>query len=165
MANIEQVKQHFKDAEKVKCLIDEEIYDISEEEECWNDGIEGVLYYLKEAQKLCFCVKLYDKKSKQFAEIISYNKDNSEPEKSEYPKEGKLMLVSGNKINWKQRVVFMEKNGKFIAWSIAETIERAKEQLSTTPWKYAKELPTEVIVTKEEIAKWQGCTVEQLIIK
>jgi len=29
----------------------------------------------------------------------------------------------------------------------------------------AKELPKEVEVTKEEIAKWKGCDVEQLIIK
>ena len=93
----------------------------------------------------------------EFAEIISYNKDTPE-----YPK---VMLVSDDKTNWKQRVVFMEKNYNFITWRYCETIEQAKDIVKTNSWKFAKELPKEVEVTKEEIARWKGCDVEQLIIK
>ena len=58
-----------------------------------------------------------------------------------YPK---VMLVSNNPDNPKvycRRVVFMKKNGKYLAWDSAETIEDAKESMSVIIWDYAKDIP------------------------
>ena len=79
--------------------------------------------------------------------------------------EERVMLVSDNKLDWRKKVVFMKKHNEFIAWVGAETIEEAKNKTYAAGWKYAKELPIEIEVTKKEIAKWKGCDVEQLIIK
>ena len=75
------------------------------------------------------------------------------------------MFVSDDESSWELRVVFMEKQKIFLAWLEAKTIEEAKIETDIARWKYAKELPKEIEVTKEEIAKWKGCDVEQLIIK
>jgi hypothetical protein len=166
MANIEQVKERFKNAKEVRCVHNFEIYNIDVDGTFESVGGKIKLFKFKTQQRGSDFVILYGynnlKDTCGYAEIISYNKDVSEPEKSEYPK---VMLVSDNESSWKQRVVFMEKKKIFIAWAAAETIEEAIEILSTTHWKYAKELPKEIEVTKEEIAKWKGCEVEQLVIK
>ena len=66
------------------------------------------------------------------------------PEENGYPK---VMMVSdfpitkGNK--GKQRVVFMEKMGKYLAWANAETIEDAEKQVESYTWKYAADVPKE----------------------
>ena len=159
--NLEQVKEHFKNAKQVKCLCDNGVYNIDVEgefnvqyHESGNDFCKFVVFGASQ-QDETYCVLFEDDK---LAEIIS----KKEPEKSEYPR---VMLVSDDEENWWPRVVFMEKNGKFIAWNYAKTIEEAGEVCKTTVWLYAKELPKEIEVTKEEIAKWKGCDVEQLIIK
>ena len=60
------------------------------------------------------------------------------PEENGYPK---VMMVSdfpitkGNK--GKQRVVFMEKMGKYLAWANVATIEDAEKEMMTTTWNYA----------------------------
>ena len=74
------------------------------------------------------------------------------------------MLVSDNKMTWSERVVFMEKNGGFLAWGFAETFEEAEKSTSTTFWKYAKEIEP-IQVTLEEIANWKRVHKEQIIIK
>jgi hypothetical protein len=54
------------------------------------------------------------------------------------------MLVNNNPERpkeWYQRVVFMEKNGKYLAWDEAETIEEAEESMSFTIWDYAVDIP------------------------
>ena len=66
------------------------------------------------------------------------------PEEKEYPK---VMLVSNSPINSQnvgyKRVVFMEKQGKYLAWQYAETIEAAEKETSSVPWEYAVDVPKE----------------------
>ena len=158
--NLEQIKEHFKNAKEVRCPYDNKIFNI-DVKGVFEKEDEDVFFNFNKFQGGVSDVFLYYED--EFAEIISY-KDvpEPEPEKSEYPK---VMLVSDDKVSWVTRVVFMEKNNKFIAWIGVETIEEAKKRVCTTTWKFAKELPTKIEVTKEEIAKWKGCEVEQLIIK
>jgi hypothetical protein len=83
-----------------------------------------------------------------------------------YPK---VMLVSDDK-DFKHaftRVVFMEKNGKFIAWHSAETIEEAEKHVSTNYWKYAKDIEEEPIVelSVAEIAEKLNIPSDKLRIK
>ena len=69
----------------------------------------------------------------------------------EYPK---VMMVSNDANLWYKRVVFMEKNGKYIAWHDAKTLEDAEKVLDTYIWSYAKEVEEETTeITIEEIAK------------
>ena len=83
------------------------------------------------------------------------------PEEKTYPR---VMSVSNDKMTWGKRVVFMEKNGGFLAWGFAETLEEAEKIVITTFWKYAKEIEP-IEVTLEEIAEWKGVNKEQIIIK
>ena len=95
-------------------------------------------------------------------EVKNYNAEIIElPEEKTYPR---VMLVSDDKMTWGKRVVFMEKNGGFLAWGFAETFEEADGIAGTDFWKYAKEIEP-VEVTLEEIAKWKGVHKEQIIIK
>ncbi len=164
--NLEEVKEYFKDAKQVKCLVDNKIFNI-EVDGNYENVIRAIVFRSKSSQNNNANCVLYDnsKPLNKLAEIISYK----EKDLPEYPIEGifeeRVMLVSDDEENWWPRVVFMEKNNRFIAWNYAKTIEEAGEVCKTTDWKYAKELPIEIEVTKEEIAKWKGCLVEQLIIK
>ena len=56
-----------------------------------------------------------------------------------YPK---VMLVSNvNKIETAEtRVVFMEKNGKYLAWNGVETLEEAEDEINVVNWNFAWEL-------------------------
>ena len=84
------------------------------------------------------------------------------PEEKTYPR---VMLVSNDNIDFSnRRVVFMEKCGGFLAWSYAETIEGAENEIGTCFWNYAKEIEP-IEVTLEEIAEWKGVSKEQIIIK
>ena len=84
------------------------------------------------------------------------------PEDRNYPR---VMLVSEDNINWdKQRVVFMEKCGGFLAWVNAETLEEAENETGTICWKYVKELEP-IEVTLEEIAEWKKVSKELITIK
>ena len=96
-------------------------------------------------------------------EVEAYNAEIIElPEERAYPR---VMLVSQDNIYWgNQRVVFTEKQGKFIAWTNAKTLEEAETQVSTLPWNYAKEIEP-IEVTFEEIAEWKGVNKEQIRIK
>ena len=62
--------------------------------------------------------------------------------KKEYPR---VMAVSNDEKDWHKRVVFMEKNGKFIAWNCAENLEQAKSYFWTSPWLYAREVEEEIV--------------------
>ena len=95
-------------------------------------------------------------------EVRRYNAEIIElPEEKTYPR---VMLISDDKMTWGKRVVFMEKNGGFLTWRNAETLEEADEIVGTNFWKYAKEIEP-IQVTLEEIAKWKGTIKEQIIIK
>lgn len=55
-----------------------------------------------------------------------------------YPK---VMLVSYlNNGKGVHRVVFMEKNGKYLAWEDAETMEEAERTTEVVSWDYAKDI-------------------------
>ena len=64
--------------------------------------------------------------------------------KSEYPK---IMWVDDAPLSEKnkgtQRVVFMEKAGKYLAWNIAETFAEAENETETCAWKFAKDIKPE----------------------
>ena len=95
-------------------------------------------------------------------EIRGHNAEIIElPEEKTYPR---VMLVRNEKKDWVKRVVFMEKNGWFLAWKDAETLEEAEKSTTTTFWKYAKEIEP-IQVTLEEIAKWKKVSKELIIIK
>lgn len=54
----------------------------------------------------------------------------------------RVMEVSSDKHNWHKRVVFAEKDEKYIAWYGAETLEEAEEVVCTDAWDYAREVKT-----------------------
>lgn len=66
------------------------------------------------------------------------------PEENGYPK---VMMVSNTFITntsiCYKRVVFMEKQGKYLAWQYAETIEAAEKETAIASWKYAVDVPKE----------------------
>ena len=66
------------------------------------------------------------------------------PEEKEYPK---VMMVSDAPItkgnNGQKRVVFMEKQGKYLAWANAETLEDAEKEVDSYTWEYAVDVPKE----------------------
>lgn len=85
-------------------------------------------------------------------------------QENEYPK---VMEVSDDGDNWRKRVVFMKKNGRFLAWGIAETIEEAECELGVFSWKFAREIqpaPT-LELTLDDIAKKFNVSPEQIRIK
>ena len=95
-------------------------------------------------------------------EVRRYNAEIIElPEEKNYPR---VMLVSFDKKNWSKRVVFMEKCGGFLAWEFAETLEEAEKIVTTSFWKYAKEIEP-IQVTLEEIAEWKKISKELITIK
>lgn len=55
----------------------------------------------------------------------------------------RVMEVSRNCDYWYKRVVFMEKNGCFIAWDTTETIKESKDSVCAYGWKYAREIKEE----------------------
>ena len=69
--NLEEVKEYFKDAEKVRCLVDSKVYNI--------DFSKGIRYYDESGYWISTSnstmgVKLWSK-NQGFAEIITYEKD------------------------------------------------------------------------------------------
>jgi hypothetical protein len=52
----------------------------------------------------------------------------------------RVMEVSNNGSTWSKRVVFMKKDGYYMAWFMAETIEAAQTEFDTSLWKYAREI-------------------------
>lgn len=74
----------------------------------------------------------------------------------------KVMLVSNDNKDWYKRVVFANKNNEYInneyiAWTNAETVEEAENEIYTNTWKYAKEIETEIPeYTMEELTSKLG---------
>lgn len=87
------------------------------------------------------------------------------PSETSYPK---LMWVSDNeKFNNKlKRVVFMEKNNKYIAWSFANTLEGSESQVSASGWPYAKDIEEEIVeLTLEDITNGKGVGVPAHLLR
>ncbi len=68
---------------------------------------------------------------------------------------------------WVKRVVFMQKEGKFIAWQNAVSLEESKSELSTASWNYAREISTPQIVelTLKDISEGKGVGVPVELIR
>ena len=108
---------------------------------------------------------------KDYTESSLFHIEDLQP-KSEYPK---LMIVSDDLIDGKnkdirKRVVFMKKNDRYIAWSDADTIEKAEKTLSTCSWKYAKDIPKEVPkeiihLTFKDISEGKGVGIDPSLIR
>ena len=84
---------------------------------------------------------------------------------NEYPKVMKVSLLPiKTKKQFKEaknRVVFIEKCGKFIAWEHSETLEEAENVLKTYTWNYAVDLDWQ----PEEETKPLKLTMEQIAEK
>jgi hypothetical protein len=77
------------------------------------------------------------------------------------------MLVSMSGEEFFKRKVFAKKDGKFLAWSGADTDEEVAISTGCAGWKYAKEIEEtrDIEITLEEIAEKFGVSVEYIKIK
>ena len=91
----------------------------------------------------------FDKYTK--ADVSYYNAEVIElPEEKVYPR---VMMVSDDKVEWRKRVVLIEKNGKYLAWNDATTFEEAEKAMNLAAWRFAKDIeePKEFTITLSEI--------------
>ena len=105
------------------------------------DGDECRYYGVIRCSFDCYSIEFVHKYN---AEIIELPK-----EEKTFPR---AMLVSDYGDYWYKRVVFMKKCNRYLAWNKAETIEESESVYEVIPWRYAKELPEKVELTKSEIA-------------
>lgn len=98
----------------------------------------------------------YPKKEEELLEL--------EKDTKTYPK---VMEVSNseNFSNPKTRVVFMEKNGKYLAWLNASTLEEAEKTFIVAYWDYAREVAPTVNLTAEDISAGKGVGVDPKLIR
>jgi len=103
-------------------------------------------------------VSLYDTPKKE-EELLELEKDTKT-----YPR---VMEVSNSEdfSNFKTRVVFMEKNGQYLAWSNASTLEEAEKTFTVTYWAYAREAAPTVNLTAEDISAGKGVGVDPKLIR
>jgi hypothetical protein len=66
---------------------------------------------------------------------------------------------------WEQRVLHMIRDGDFICWGNAQTIEESKSSFNLAAWRYMREIPVKTILTKQEVAEKFGVDVENLEIR
>jgi hypothetical protein len=98
----------------------------------------------------------------EFWQLVITNRDFDTffaryPKDKSYPK---VMLVRDDHPNtiggksWVERVVFMEKCGKYLSWSSVKTLEEAEKVTGVVDWNYAKELPgPKIKLTKEALLR------------
>ena len=107
------------------------------------NGIKNTRTLCGDAVGLCYGVVdghfTFTRKSDVYemgGEIIELPKENVYP---------KVMMVSDCPITkgWNKRVVFMEKMGKYLAWTNVETIEESENEFETCTWEYAVDVPKE----------------------
>ena len=94
------------------------------------------------------------------AEIIELPTESPKEEKP-FPR---VMLVSDDGNSWNRRVVFMKRCGRYISWIDAETIEESENIYKTAYWRYAKEFPEKVELTKSQIADKFGIPIDLIKI-
>ena len=94
------------------------------------------------------------------AEVIELPTESPKEEKP-FPR---VMLVSDDGNSWNRRVVFMKRCGRYISWIDAETIEESENIYKTTYWRYAKEIPEKVELTKSQIADKFGIPIDLIKI-
>ena len=79
----------------------------------------------------------------------------------------RVMEVSDDNIKWEKRVVFMQKNGKFLSWLGATNIEDSKCIKGTCHWQFAREIsaPQIVVLTLKDISEGKGVGVPVELIR
>ena len=87
--------------------------------------------------------------------------------KTVYPK---VMMVALEPITFEnpgvKRVVFMEKNGKFLTWDGVETIEEAKKISNVSAWNYAQDINTTTVeLTFKDISEGKGVGIDPSLIR
>ena len=122
----------------------------------FNKEDSGTVCYYGVINDMFDCCTIEDVR-KYNAEIIELPK-----EENSFPR---VMLVSDDGDSWYKRVVFMKRCNRYLSWVEAETIEESEDIYEATSWRYAKELPEKVEITKSEIAERFGISIEQLVIK
>ena len=103
---------------------------------------------------------------KELAEKMLHNKYTNisiQKEEKTFPR---VMLVKQKSTDkWDKRVVIAKKQGYYIAWINATTLEDAKLEVDTYKWSYGKEIDEEFVVTKEEISESFNIPIDKIIIK
>ena len=105
----------------------------------------------------CYTIEFVRKCNTEIIEIPS----ESPEEEKQFPR---VMLVSDDGNSWHRRVVFMKRCGRYISWINAETIEESEDIYKTTSWRYAKEFPEKVELTKSQIAEKFGIPIDLIKI-
>ena len=95
--------------------------------------------------------------------VIKHNSEIIELTKEEksFPR---VMLVSDDGVTWNKRVVLMKRCNRYLSWINAETIEESENVYEATAWRYAKDIPNEIIISKAEIAKKFGVPFDYIKI-
>ena len=100
----------------------------------------------------------FEKHSHSFTKDGKYESDNIYPElylSNPFEQfQERVMEVSENRDVWSKRVVFMEKNGKYLAWDKAKTLETSKNSTDVSAWTYAREIEKQKVtleLTYEQI--------------
>jgi hypothetical protein len=75
-----------------------------------------------------------------------------------------VMEVSDDLETWFRRVVFAIKNEYYLTWGVSESLKEAEAHPTVwvNKWKYARNFKR--TITKQQIADWQGCNVNDLLI-
>ena len=158
MIKLNDVIKYFKDASIVKCIDDSNTFDINVPGKFLQTNGNKWIFRFERKQKGVDHVAVYEHGTINiYAEIISHKQTDV----FDYPLE---MSVSDDGETWSTRVVFMDKNNKYIAWASAQTINESEDITDTVTWKYAKHLPAKVFVSMAEIAQWQKCEIDRLKI-
>lgn len=109
-------------------------------------------------EKGYFDLRTLDNCKQRGFEIINLPEEFEE--KLEYPR---VMEVSDTGLFWFRRVVFMGKEGVYLAWSSGETMDEVEKVFDVTSWKYAREIEPVLQVTLEEVAKKFGVREVKII--
>ena len=95
------------------------------------------------------------------AKIIELPIESPKEEEKQFPR---VMLVSDDGDSWYKRVVFMKKCNRHLSWLKAETVEESESIYEATAWRYAKEFPEKVELTKSQIAEKFGIPIDLIKI-
>ena len=132
-----------------------------------NSEIRNLGSYLENKNKaytLHYISKIFTEKELD-EKMLHNNNTNISIQKEEktFPR---VMLVKQKSTDkWDRRVIIAEKQGYYIAWMHATTLQDAELELNTNKWSYGKELEDEFVVTKKEISEFFNIPIDKLIIK
>jgi hypothetical protein len=75
--------------------------------------------------------------------------------------QGKWMMVSSDSVHWAKRKVLMEKNGKFIFWTMADTDEDVEKTTDIAVAKFAKEIEEPVDLNGDPVQDEHELTLDE----